>query len=404
MKTRNNVGILVLACFLVFTFATISTAAEDNVIKLGAAISMTGKLAKEGTMTAKGFDLAVKRINEKGLLKLGEKTYRLETKVYDDEGNAHTCAKLVEKLITEDKIDYILGPYSTTITLPASTITEKYKRPMVVTGASSIKIFERGYKYVFGLWPDNEECAYSTVELFAKLENPAVKKIAVFAQNDIFAQAVAAGAKEKAKQIGLAVVSDISHPVDVTDLSTELKQIQASGAQAIIQVSHFNNAFLVRKQMKELNINLPLYECIGPNFPQFRADLGQAALYVYTQTQWHETMNVKGPVFGSANDYNEAVKAMFGHGSDDHTCVGSAAVLSFMYAFMDAFKDAGKVTPDTVRDALAKQDKPSFYGQLKYKANGIWTGYYACMQLQPDGNYVVYPDNMATRKPIHPPK
>lgn len=375
--------------------------AKENVIRLGAAISLSGKLAQEGTSTVKGFELAVKTINERGLLKLGNEAYKLDLKVYDDEGNAHTCAKLVEKLIAEDKIDYILGPYSTTITLPASTITEKNHRVMIVVGASVISIFTRGYKYLFGLYPDAKTSADPTLELFSISKNPRIKKLAFLTQNDIFAQYLREGAVEKAKAQGFEIVSDQTHPTEALDLSTELRKAQAAGMEALIQSSHFNNAYLVYKQMLELGIRVPTFLNVGPIFPRFRQDFGDAADYVFTAAVWHESMKTKCSVFGTASEFSEIVKKTYGHPADYMNGIGSAGVLSFMYAFMDAYKKDGKITPDTVRDALARQDVQSFFGRIKYKPNGIRDASFLSIQLQPGGSFIVYPKEYATRNVVY---
>jgi branched-chain amino acid transport system substrate-binding protein len=393
---------LVILSVIIFVSATPGGWAKENVIRLGAAISLSGKLAQEGTSTAKGFQLAVKTINERGLLKLGNETYRLDLKIYDDEGNAHTCAKLVEKLISEDKIDYILGPYSTTITLPASSITEKNHRVMVVVGASVISVFTRGYKYLFGLYPDAKGSTDPTLELFKSLKNPQIKKLAFLTQNDIFAQYLREGAISKAKELGFEIVSDQYHPTEVLDLSTELRKAQAAGMEALIQQSHFNNAYLVYKQMLELGIKVPTFLNVGPIFPRFRNDFGDNANYVFTESVWHDSMKTKCSVFGSASEFSEIVKKAYGHPADYMNGVGSAGVICFMNAFMDAYKKDGKITPDTVRDAFARMDVQTFFGHIKFKPNGIRDASFLSIQLQPGGSFVVYPKEYATRDAIFP--
>src|SRR5580765_8168295 len=96
-------------------------------IKIGASISLTGTYAKLGSYTQDGYLMCAKEVNDKGGL-LGRK---LEFVVYDDRSDPPTAIKLYEKLITEDKVDLVMGPYSSPITKAAATVSEKYKKIMM---------------------------------------------------------------------------------------------------------------------------------------------------------------------------------------------------------------------------------------------------------------------------------
>src|SRR6185369_16336899 len=124
-------------------------ARAQDVITFGTALSLTGGTSTEGRLVKEGYDMYVKYINQKGGIKVGDKTYKVAIKYYDDQSNAATSAKLYEKLITEDGIKLLLGPYSSGITNAVSPITEKYQVPMVVAHAAATSIYERGFKYIF---------------------------------------------------------------------------------------------------------------------------------------------------------------------------------------------------------------------------------------------------------------
>ncbi|MEX1152464.1 ABC transporter substrate-binding protein, partial [Parvibaculum sp.] len=87
-----------------------AAAEEPGVIQLGAAVSLTGKYSSNGAFTRKGYDLAVKRINEAGGVTVAGKPYLLKVVYYDDESTPARGAQLVERLIQQDKIQYVLGP------------------------------------------------------------------------------------------------------------------------------------------------------------------------------------------------------------------------------------------------------------------------------------------------------
>ena len=107
-------------------------AEADKVIYLGAAVSETGKFSREGKDTRQGYGLWLDWVNnEYGGIKVGDERYRVELIMYDDEGDPDTAARLVEKLINEDRVDFLLGPYSSSLTQSASAIAEKYGKIMI---------------------------------------------------------------------------------------------------------------------------------------------------------------------------------------------------------------------------------------------------------------------------------
>ncbi len=105
---------------------------DEKVIYLGAAVSETGKYAREGRDTRQGYGVWLDWVNnEYGGIQVGDERYRVEPIMYDDEGDPDTAARLVEKLITEDQVDFLLGPYSSSLTQSTSAIAEKHNKIMI---------------------------------------------------------------------------------------------------------------------------------------------------------------------------------------------------------------------------------------------------------------------------------
>ena len=123
------------------TGALVSTAVAADEIVLGSAISFTKNYSLNGIHTKNGYDLAVKRINQMGGVKVDGKSYKLRIKYYDDESDPKRTAQLVERLIKQDGIKYMLGPYSSATTKAAAVVTEKYKVPMVEAEGASRSLF-----------------------------------------------------------------------------------------------------------------------------------------------------------------------------------------------------------------------------------------------------------------------
>ena len=163
---RNMAFAAVLTAGLAAT-APEPASAQDTIL-LGAAVSETGKYATNGMHTMNGYNLAVERINEMGGVTVGDTTYMLEIKYYDDESEAARAAELAERLVNQDDIQFILGPYGSPLTAAMAPITEKYGVPMVEGNGASRSIFTKGYRYVFAVLSTSDQYLSSAVDLAAE--------------------------------------------------------------------------------------------------------------------------------------------------------------------------------------------------------------------------------------------
>ena len=136
----------VLSAVLAIIVSPVVTHAKDIVV--GTSVALTGKYARTGQEQLHGFQMWIEEVNARGGL-LGRQVKLVH---YDDESKPETGARLYEKLITDDKVDLLIGPYSSDVPMAASTVAEKHNFPMVSSGASASEIWERGYKNVFGLY------------------------------------------------------------------------------------------------------------------------------------------------------------------------------------------------------------------------------------------------------------
>ena len=180
-----------------------------------------GRLAKEGGYVKDGYTLWMETVNTKGGIKVGNDNYKVEIVFYDDKGDPQTGAKLTEKLITEDKVKFILGPYGSGITLATSAIGEKYKVLTVACQANAVNIYERGFKYIISILPPATYYLRPVIDLSLKV-NPPVKTAAVIWADDAFPEYCGKGAAAYAKEKGLQVVYEGKYPKDVKDLSSIL--------------------------------------------------------------------------------------------------------------------------------------------------------------------------------------
>lgn len=378
--------------------------ADGDTIVLGAAVSVTGKYSTNGKHTMNGYDLAVEKINEAGGVDVNGKKYMLDILYYDDESTPARGAQLAERLINQDGVKFLLGPYSSGLTKAIAPVTEKYGIPMVEGNGASRSLFAQGYKYLFAVLSTSEQYLASAITLAAEKAQAEGRKpedltVALAFENDPFSQDVRAGVMDDASSYGMKVVIDEKLPKELNDMSTILTKVKAVKPDILIVSGHAKGAATAIKQIAEMKADVPILAMTHCDSADVIGKFGADADYTLCATQWAPTMSYNDDLFGSAADYAKAFEAKYGYEPPYQAAESSAAVLTFV----DAFKRAGSLEPDAVRDALAATDMQTFYGNIKFDETGKNIAKpMALLQVQ-DGQYVVVaPTKWAEKEMIYP--
>jgi branched-chain amino acid transport system substrate-binding protein len=375
--------------------------ADDATITFGAALAATGATAREGELTKEGYEFWKDYVNAHGGLKVGGKTYKVNILYADDESNPQTSARLVEKFVSEDHVNFILGPYGSGNSATAAAVVERLKVPMVEGNGSAEKIFSQGFQYTFAVLSPAKRYLEGILEM-ALTQKPRPQTVAIATANDAFSVEVGQGAADYATAHHMTVVYDNKYPADTTDLSAIVTGIKAVNPDIILNGGHLDEALLLERTLKEQNVNAKAVGySVGPDTPDFRKTLGKDANDVFGGTQWSVTAKYKGaPGFISdSKTYAAEFQKKYGHVPDYHNAESTATCLAFQYAI----EKAGSLDPKAVRDALAALDVVTFYGLLKFDSRGI--NVYKPMavnQIQNGELMTVWPTGVQNAQPIYP--
>ena len=385
MKSRFSLSFLL--SILLFLFAS-PALTQNNEIHVGTSVALTGKYARTGQEQLQGFQMWVEEVNERGGL-LGKKVHLIH---YDDESKPETGAKLYEKLITDDKVQLLIGPYSSDVTLAASTVAEKHNFPMVSSGASSSEIWARGYKNIFGLYTLADLYMDQIIELG---KSKGLKKIALVYENTAFPRGVAEGVKRKAKELGMQIVFEEEYGKASTDFSSMIIKIKAKKADMVIGGSYLPDSTGFMRQAKEARLYAKIFAfAVGPGLPDFGHNLGLDAEGVMGNTQWEPTLKLPG-----AKEFAEKYKVRHGHEPGYHAGGGYGAG----HVLEAAVKKAGSTDRDKVRAALFALDTVNAFGRFKVDATGKQIGKPAyAVQWLGGERHIVLPEEAATAKVSYP--
>jgi len=390
---------LFLFFWILLGIVTTSVYSQEK-IQFGAALSLTGKLAKEGNLVKNGYELWKEVVNKKGGINIGGKKYLVEIIYYDDESDPNRAAKLIEKLITEDKLKLILGPYGSDSVFSTSAITEKYGALMVQGGAAANKLYTRGFKNLFGIYTVASEYMADTLS-YLKDKNPKPSKVAIIYSNDLFSTQVAQGAKETAQKLGYNVVAYQDYPKGTQDLSTVIVQLKEKNPDIIIGSGHFQDSVVIVKQSKDYKINPKAFVfSVGPTLPDFIDSLKRDAEYIIGTAQWTKNLKYKDPVFGSNAEFVKLYQQKYKEDPNYHSAGGAAAAV----VFQRAIEKAGTFTDiQKIREALANFNEETLFGKIRFDSTGkvIQKGM-AIIQIINGKHVTVYPESAAEGKLIYP--
>lgn len=402
MNTLRTLGVCLTGAFLLSSNA--ANAAECEELTIGSAISLTGKYATNGVHAKNGYEFAISKIKDAGGVKIGDKCYNFNVIYYDDESKGDRAATLSERLINQDKVQYMLGPYSSGMTKAIAPVTEKYQIPMVEAEGASRSLFNKGYKYLFAVLSTSEQYLASAVALAAEKakeagKDPSSVKVAIAVENDPFSLDIRAGVSEDAARVGMNVVIDEKLPRDLSDMSAILTKVKLLKPDLLIVSGHSKGAATAVRQIGEQKIDVPMIAITHCEAADVVGNFGAAANDILCSTQWAESLTYEDPLFGSASNYEQEFKAAFPEYTEKKVPYQTAQASAAVYVFKDAFERAGSLDKEAVRDAISATDLATFYGHIKFSAAGNNVAKPMVLRQIQNGEYnVVAPSAFASHK------
>lgn len=379
-------------------------AADCKTITLGSAISLTGKYATNGVHAKNGYEFAIQKIKDNGGVMVNGECYNFNVIYYDDESKGDRGATLAERLINQDNVQYMLGPYSSGLTKAIAPVTEKYQIPMVEAEGASRSLFNKGYKYLFAVLSTSEQYLASAIALAAEKaeesgKDPSSVTVAIAVENDPFSLDVRAGVMDDAAKYGMKIVIDEKLPRDLSDMTAILTKVKLIKPDVLIVSGHSKGAATAVRQIGEQRISVPMIAVTHCEAADVTGNFGEFAEDILCATQWAETLSYEDPLFGSAANYEKEFKAAFPEYTDKKVPYQTAQATAAVYVFKDAFERAGSLDKEKVRDAISATNLKTFYGNIQFSEAGNNIAKPMVLRQIQNGEYnVVAPSEFASHK------
>ena len=383
---RDKLHGWVIVLFSMLVIGAPRPSVAQQPIQLGASISITGRDAVQGGYVRDGYLLCQKHVNEKG----GVLGRPIQFVIHDDGSDGQAAIRLYEKLITEDKVDAVMGPYGSPITEVVADVTEKHRKLMVAPAAGTTSIWEKGRRYLVMMISPLEASTEGTIDLAARNGLKTIGLIGAQAR-----PAIVKGALELARKKGLDVVVHETFPPGTTDFSAILNKVKAAKPDAVVVGAPPADAIAITRQMRELDVNVKMYGATpGGAFPDYQKALGKTAEFAYAGSYWDPALPYPGTREFVATYQKEFTRAPSSN---------SASSYAGCQLLMDAVRRAGSLDSDKLREELLKVRTKTLFGDFAVDERGYQIGHKAItVQWQDSKSVVVWPDEVATGKPRFP--
>lgn len=371
----------------VFLLALGCTEPQDPPIRIGATMSQTGAYATQGIPAGNGYRLCQEHVNAEG----GVLGRAIEFEIHDDESNSQTAVTLYERMITEDGVDLVMGPYGSTLTEAVAPVTEEHRQIHISPLAATTSIWEQERRYLFMVLPPAELFLAGLIEM---AQERGLGRVAILAEEQLFPQAAGSGAAELARERGLDVVLQESYPSGTEDFSQLLTRIQKGEAQVLAMAASALDDFIaVVRQMDEGGVDVLMFGTSGA-VNEFQEALGDLAEYAYGLSAWEPSLPNPGN-----EEFVAAYREAFGSTPSFHAAGGYGSC----QIFMEAIRRAGSLDSDDLRRELLELETTTVFGEYAVDERGYQTANQgAFIQWQDGEKVVVWPEDVATDEPRFP--
>ena len=368
-------------------------------VVVGIVLSLTGRYSREGALMKAGYEVWSAAVEQAGGLKLGDGRRALTIKLLDDESEPLTAGRQAERLVRDNSVRLFLGPFSSAITTSVATVADRAGGVIVAPDASAGGLYRRGLQGLFSILPTDDRLFHGLVDLAASVQ-PRAQPAGIIIADEPSNAVAAAGFRERAAALELGPVrleltalgsQDIMPPLERTAESTPRFIILATEAGQTSRFAPSLREYLPYTTMRAL---VPMPEPIN-------VDGKRSPLYdgVLTVENWWPTVAARGPIIGSAAEYDARFRRQHGYAPDPRSAAATAAGVALQLAM----EQAGSPEPTAVRDALSRLDVLTFWGRLAWDTAGRNRASVPPV-LQQQGNELVavYPPELAAGRLRYP--
>ena len=403
VSRRSRISVTLACLSMVFVAASCGSPSSEKKadskapIVIGASLPLTGDFSQPGTQAKRGYQVWQDMVNADGGI-LGRK---VELKITDDASNQDTVVSDYTRLITQDKVDLVLGTFSSLLNFPASAVAEKNGMLFVEPAGGAPDMFSRGFKYLIyaqpALAPDQANVFVDWIKSLPESERP--KTAAYPTQDDPFARPVIESMQKQLEALGVTTVYSKVYPADTANLQTVASAIAAKKPDLVAQGAVFEDGVSLVRALRQVGYTpKALFQTSAPsNSDQYSKGIGEAntegVFYTVSWNEKAETPLNKEFVAAYAKKFDNQIPA-----EDAADAFAAAQILQ------KAVEEVGKIDQKALADWLHGNKVETILGPLTWDERGAPLSDFILAQWQDGAVQVVAPKDAATIDKVVYPK
>ena len=337
------------------------------------AVSLSGQFGSQGRQALQGASAWVRDVNANdGGMYVASAGRRLPVDLvhYDDGSTVHGARSMVQRLIVDDGVDILLGPYSSVLTLAACGVAEEHGAVLWNHGGASDRIYEQGFRRCVGVLAPASRYLTGLVDLLVE-QAPRPRRVAILhARRGTFPAAVASGLEEKASGQGWETVLRRAYQ-DVSDFPALLEEVEAAAPDLVAGVGRIQEDLEMARQIRSKGLKAEAVSLVAAGVAEFGRELGDLADGFMGPSQWEPSAS-PAPEYGPTADQLALRHPGFAPGKGDYAMAQAYAAGLVVGRCVE---EAGGLDPDALREAASRLDFTTFYGRFKIDADtGRQTG------------------------------
>jgi branched-chain amino acid transport system substrate-binding protein len=373
---------------------------SSNPLKIGMAVSLSGQFRVQGRQALSGLQAWTDDVNRAGGIRVSSKSpIPVSLVYYDDASSKSQVCRATERLITSDRVDILLGPYSSVLTQGAAEVAEKHEKLLWNQGGAADSIYHRGYRWIVGILTPASEYLTGLLPLLRQANLKASKVAIIRSASGQFPRAVCSGVQHVASELGCDVsLWDYLRPV--TAFTELLDRVEALQPDILLGVGRIQDDLLLACELAGRRLELGAVVLVAAGIQQFHDVLGEESEGFLGPTQWEASSHHRHQ-YGPAAP--QVLKSLLQHGSGtvDYPMVQAYAGALVAQRCIEA---AETVVDADLRSMAGTLDFSTFYGRFRIDPEtGRQTGHSALIvQWQQGRKVVVWPPEQMTGRLVYP--
>ncbi len=373
---------------------------SSNPLKIGMAVSLSGQFQVQGRQALSGLQAWAADVNRAGGIRVSSKSPTpVSLLYYDDASNRHQVRQATERLITTDRVDVLLGPYSSILAEAAADVAEAHEKLLWNQGGAADSIYQRGYRWIVGILTPASEYLTGLLPLVRQADSKATKVAIIRAASGQFPRAVCSGVQRVASELGCDVwLWEYRQPV--TTFTELLDRVEALRPDVLLGVGRMQDDLLLGGELAARRLELGAAVLVAAGIQPFRDVLGVESEGFLGPSQWEASTRHRHD-YGPAT--SQVLKSMLQHasGTVDYPMVQAYAGALVAQRCVEA---AGTVADAALRSMAGTLDFCTFYGRFKIdRETGRQTGHTVLIvQWQQGRKVVVWPPEQKTGDLAYP--